>query len=528
MEQAKIPTTASVAGYDNDSSWNSNNVNDRIVSQGSIDMANMSGLTRRLSQKSQKIMDEMRQQAEIAFATETDVLSNIPPHYIRGTLPLMRKITEESREYSISIRSNSVRSHLSSQNNMLSTSAFYDSARLDRRIADFDLFLERENSVAACYHERLLEIRGVFDDFRARRVRRDAPGSMNLRDLDLEVQVACWASSNIKLFTRLLLDGDTADKSKRDLRDHLRYSEQATNSWPFQNHHEVLERLKEMASSAQEELESGSWESSVVFQRRKSVTLRKDVEATMHYFRQLLLLRYQHMTYESMDTYRPQVRFTRLKPLGMYVRWKAVQDYDVALALAEYAGVHPVELDHVFQDRLRSLLDHIEVDSGYVRDRLMDLDNIWRWVYAYNRLANNAQWGELASQFYDDREQFDAIYPGGCTYVCPEKDITQPNDKAKVYIGMAMLRGHFFSRIDSPDSYSLSRSAKHMDRRIRRAQEEFRLKREQEEQERLKKLKPRTLARLKDWAKRARGSISFNFSAEVKAKLVLDGGERRN
>ncbi|KAL8733055.1 MAG: hypothetical protein Q9181_003726 [Wetmoreana brouardii] len=525
MEQAKTPTKASVAGYDQDSSRRSNIVNDRIASQGSIDTANMSELTRRLSQKSQKIIEEMRQQAEVAFATQTDVLSNISPPYIRGTLPLMRRITEESRGYSISIRSNSVRSHLSSQNNTLSTSAFYDSARLDRRIADFDLFLERDNSVAACYHERLLEIRGVFDDFRTHRVRRDAPGSLNLRDLDLEVQVACWAYSNVKLFTRLLLDGDTADKYKRDLRDYLRYSEHSTNPKPFQDHHELLDKLKEMASSAQEQLESGSSQSSVAFQRRKSVILEKDVDATMNYLRQLLLLRYQHMAHESKDTYRPHVRFSRLKPLGMYARWKATEDYDVAFALAEYAGLHPVELDHVFQDRLRNLLDHIEVDAGYVRDRLMDLDNVWRWVYAYNRLANKAQWGELAGQLYDDREQFDAIYPGRCTYVCLEKGITQSNDKAKVFVGMVLLRGHFFSRIDSPDSYSLSRSAKQIDRRIRRAQEEFRLEREQEEQERLKRLKPRTVARLKDWAKRARGSLSFSFSAEVKAKLSLDGGK---
>lgn len=479
--------------------------------------------------KSQTIIDEMRKQAEEAFASDVDMLTYRPAHHTIASFPLMRTITEESASWCISVRSNSLRSHLNSQNNTLKPSAFYDQARLDQRIAEFDNLLERESVVHTSYRERLHEIRGVFDDFRAHRVRRDAPGSSNLQNLDLEVQVACYAQANVKTFTRLLLDSTVCGISKRDLRYFLRYSEKVVNPEPYQDHSEVLEELKESAVSVDRKLNRHPSDLPLTIRRRDSVTLEHDVAATKQYLKSMLILRYQHVPHDCKDTYCPRLNtniINRLKPLGKYLRWKMTGDRAGANVLAEYLNLHPVELEHEFRNRLRRLLRHVNVDSEYVKRRLMDIDNIWGWVYAYNPLAHNAQWDELASQFCDDRDQFDRIFSGGLRYACPEKGITTSNEKAKVYVGMAMLRGHFFGRLDNSDYYTLSSNAKSIDRRFRRDQEETRREREQEERQQNDRTNstspqkgsgftPRTTTRLRRWVKKARESVSFDFKAKL-------------
>ncbi|KAI4192552.1 MAG: hypothetical protein LQ350_008625 [Teloschistes chrysophthalmus] len=96
-------------------------------------------------------------------------------------------------------------------------------------------------------------------------------------------------------------------------------------------------------------------------------------------------------------------------------------------------------------------------------------------------MANTGRWNELAGQFFDDWQSLDDIYPGPCVYACPDMGISRSNDKARVYVGMIMLQGHFFTKFQGPAKYKLSKDAASMKKRYE--QEQSRLRQEQREEE---------------------------------------------
>ncbi|KAL8718062.1 MAG: hypothetical protein Q9225_004770 [Loekoesia sp. 1 TL-2023] len=527
--------------------------------------SNRDGRKRSLSARSLKLMKELKEKAieaeEILASVTSDDKENdassAQPHYTKRTLSperLMRTITEESRSYSISIRSNSVRSNTS--NKRKPPPGFYNPIRLNARIADFDIYLEKEDAVHTSYRERLREIRGVFDDFRSYRIRRDVPGSMNLQNLDVEVQVACLAQRNVKEFTHLLLNTTLPNEIKSMLRYYLFSSEEAARPSRERDTSNVLQEMKDIASSIERTPKANSTEILTAAPKADELTLRRDVDEVRAYLRHIFCLRYQHVPFEFRDSYRPRIDSINAKHFATYIRWQTTRDDTVASLLADDLGLHPVELDHVLQPRLENMLHKVGVDAEYVISRLMDLDNIWHWVYEYNQLAHNAQWAKLAGQFHDDREQFHKIFPGEMIHVDPERGIHESNPKALVYVEMIQIRGHFFAKIDSPTKYKLSKTAKGIDRRHRREQEM--IKQEMKEEERIRNerikleriernerytpkrgsksmeelaaargvsqerpasepsmFKPNTLNRLKGWVKRTREAVAHRTNPRV-------------
>ncbi|KAI4233123.1 MAG: hypothetical protein L6R40_007188 [Gallowayella cf. fulva] len=366
-------------------------------------------------------------------------------------------IFEERRTYSRSIRTNSVCSRTNSQRSGLS--GFLNQARLGARIMEFDEYLERENLIPVCYRERLWRIRGWFDDFRAHRIQRDVLESCHLLDLDLEVQVAHLAHANVKNFSHLLVHVNVADDIKVRIRRYLRYSESMVETRHDPNNNQVLAILKTAAEDVRKQLISHPPEQSATLVTMNDPILRRDVSELRNFLKDIFLLRYDRTTPYRLDVH-------NLKLLGEYIRWRPTKDKVVAASLAERLGLHPVELDRVLHDRLDSLLRHTDVDPEYIKARLCNLENIWHWAYAYNPLAHAAEWTKLAGHFHSDRMQFEKIFPGEMSDICPERRIYRSNTKARVKYGMISLHGHYFASIESPSVFKLSDTAKEMDRRF--------------------------------------------------------------
>ncbi|KAL8935686.1 MAG: hypothetical protein Q9211_004570 [Gyalolechia sp. 1 TL-2023] len=454
--------------------------------------SNESGCKRSLMVSRETLMKELGEKAEEAQELLTSKASGgehgVPStdtHHTKRTLRLERRlstITEESRSYSDSIRSNSVQSNTGCRRQL---PGFYNPLRLNAKIANFDSLLDKKDAVHSSYRKRLGEVRGVFDDFRCYRIRRDTPSVLNLQKLDIEVQVAQIAQRNVKESTHLLLNTNVGTEIKGMMRRYLHASEEAARPDPHRKNKEVLEEMKSFASSIARTLESTPSKLSVAVPGIDKLTARRDVEEVREYLRHIFHLRYQHVPLDHRDEYCSRTIVNRVKPLATYLRWQITGDDGVAVGLARALGLHVVELDALLRPRLENVLLLVNVDAEYVKDRLMDSEHLWHWVYEHNPLAHNAQWPKLARQFLADREQLNRIFPEEIIYSDPELGIENSNLKAMVRVGMIQLQGHYFAKIDSPDRYKLSKNAKRIDHRHRRGEE--RLRREMEESGRIRK-----------------------------------------
>ncbi|KAL8732900.1 MAG: hypothetical protein Q9166_002501 [cf. Caloplaca sp. 2 TL-2023] len=509
------------------------------------------GFRRRLSARGQQVKDEMKKaaleaQAYVGCANGSDDSSDdddgiltFTPSFTKNPLPLeplMPTITEESRSYdievkrtySITIRSNSVRSHTKAQSHELP--GFLNQARLEARIVEFDDYLEKDDSVPGCFRERLWRIRGVFEDFRAYRIRRDVSGSLYLLDLDLEVQVAYIAQANIKEFTHLLLHAYVTEDIKPKIRRYLRYSESVVKPEPDRNNNQVLAILKTAAASVNRKLGNQPPAPSAPNSIIENSTLRRDVTELRIFLQTIFLLRYEHVPYARQDRYAaPSLNVKNLRPLGKFIKWKTSKNPDVAISLAKRLDLHPMELERVLQGRLDGLLwymkEYLGVEPEYVKARLCDSDNIWRWVNGHNVLAHNAQWAILAGQFHDDRTHFHRIFLGELRYKCPERGIHRSNEKARAHFGMIVLHGHYFARLESSTDYELSKNAKEIDRRF--VQFEKRRRKVHKERQRTGRQRSNAVSvglsqaragftRVKDWIKGATDSLKRKTHAALR------------
>lgn len=419
---------------------------------------------------------------------------------------LMRTITEESRSsisYTISVRNSSLRRDREiSRSTLRKLPSFYNPLRVDAKIAEFDKYLKNPESYHDCFRERLWEIRGVFDDFRERRTPRDIEDMVHLSKLDREVQVSRHAQQNIKESTHLLLHTNHGEHMKRSLRSCLYFAEDAARPSPDRDNRQALEELKRHATVTKQKLTIETSVSYEAMSEMNEAVTKSDAIKVRCYFQKILELRYEHIPSEFREQYVARVDCSHVRPLATFLKWKATRDKAVGLALAQSLDLHPVELNHVLQPRLDRLLDEMWVDSEYVKARLLDLDNIWAWVYGYNRMAHHAEWRKLAGQFFDDQAQFERIFSGPLVYADPDRRIVRSNIKARVQLGMWQVHGHYFTRIDDPDHYELSKTAKQLDRAFRQEQE--RLRKEERERERT----AFRLGKLKDWMKRKRDKIA--------------------
>ncbi|KAL8636028.1 MAG: hypothetical protein Q9228_006534 [Teloschistes exilis] len=323
---------------------------------------------------------------------------------------------------------------------------------------------------------------GDLDDSNSWYFREDAIPLMRVQNTHLAAQVITIAQDNVKWLSYVLLHGDINDSHKPTTRDYLRYAENAVRPGPAATHQDTLDRLKSHSATVRRWLEEDLAKPIPdMVKRQASVILQRDLELTISYLQHLLLLRYQHTEKVSERVYPQLLKWERLKPLSMYLEYKRTEIRPIAVALAQYAGIHPVELDREFGGRVHRLLRTISVDSKYVESRLIELGNLWGWASAYNRMANTGRWDELAVQFFNDKRFLNDIYPGPCVHACPERGIPQSNDKARVYIGIIMLQGHFFTNLKGPTQYKLSKDAASMKQRYENEQK--RLRKEQRKQE---------------------------------------------
>ncbi|KAL9578207.1 MAG: hypothetical protein Q9212_005866 [Teloschistes hypoglaucus] len=387
---------------------------------------------------------------------------------------------------------------------------------------------------------------GEFEASNSWYFREDAIALMRVQDTHLAAQVIIVAQTNVKWLTDVLRHGNIDHNHKAAIRDYLRYAENAVNPGPAVTHQDTLDRLKTHSATVRRWLNDDPAKPTPnIVERRASVTLQRDTEVTMRYLGHLLLLRYQHIRKASERVW-PQLReWDRLKPLSMYLEYKRTENDQTAEALAQYAGIHPVELDLAFQGRVSRLLHTISVDSKYVESRLIDLGNIWGWASAYNTMANTGRWDELAGQFFDDWQSLDNIYPGPCVYACLDMGIPKSNDKARVYVGMIMMQGHFFTKFQGPARYKLSKTAASMKKSYE--QEQKRLKQEQLKEEKRHRrmvlestvsiarqgpgIVPRPMSKMKTWFKARNESIAFALKKKRPTEQELScglGNEREN
>ncbi|KAI4147169.1 MAG: hypothetical protein L6R39_003210 [Caloplaca ligustica] len=240
-------------------------------------------------------------------------------------------------------------------------------------------------------------------------------------------------------------------------------------------------------------------------------TARSDVMAVRTYLQRIFLLRYEHISADSMGDYNPRVDVSHVRPFATYLKWQATRDHDLGLKLANSLGVHPVhpfELKYVFQSRLNRMLNDVSVDPEYVKRRLLDLDNIWSWVYGYNRMARYAQWPELARQLLEDEAQFHKIFPGPVIYADPDRGIHRSNTKARVRIGMMLLQSRYFKKIISPDDYRLSKTGKRLNRMFHGEQKMIKMKEMEQERAAIERS---VLTRIKDWMKGKRDKLVLRY-----------------
>ncbi|KAL8926289.1 MAG: hypothetical protein Q9208_003011 [Pyrenodesmia sp. 3 TL-2023] len=473
------------------------------------------GVNGALSADSKKILENMKQQAQdaglINDADEENGPSAKPKHsFTKKALSQeqrMRSISEESRSslsYTLSHRSRKLMRELGiSWSVWKKQPSFYNLARVNATIAGYDAYLGNPESYHDCFRQRLEHIRMVFDNYRSRGLPRGLQELWHLQQLDREVEVSRQAQQNIREFAHLLVDVEVAEGIKRSLRKALYYAEDAAKPLPDRNSKEVLGHLKRNATSVEQMLVSSpaTLLGLAVSEADKAQT-KRDINNVRYYLQRLFQLRYEHPTWE--EDYNNWVDGNRVKPLARYLELKATGDKEVKRKLAEAHGLHPVELDHVFQPRIDRLLDEIVVNAEYVKARLLDLKNIWAWVSGYNIMAHNAEWAKLAGQFHDDQKQFNSIFPGPIVYPNPEMGIAGFNTKGRVHFGMIQIRGYYFAKIIDEDNYILSKAGRQIDRAFHKRQKMMRKELIREE-----RLRPSTLTRVKDWLKRKRAAIRF-------------------
>ncbi|KAI4199147.1 MAG: hypothetical protein LQ350_004777, partial [Teloschistes chrysophthalmus] len=196
---------------------------------------------------------------------------------------------------------------------------------------------------------------GDLDNSNSCYFRENTIALMRAQDTHVAAQVVIVAQTNVKWLTGILLHGDIDDDHKPAIRDYLRYAENAVNPGPAVTHQDTLDRLKSQSATVRRWLKDDPAKPipNIVerLERRASVTLQRDTELTMSYLQHLLLIRYQHTRKASERVYPELLKWERLKPLSMYLKYKRTEIHQIAVALAEYVGIHPVELDLEFGGR---------------------------------------------------------------------------------------------------------------------------------------------------------------------------------
>ncbi|KAL9013153.1 MAG: hypothetical protein Q9173_002127 [Seirophora scorigena] len=426
--------------------------------------------------------------------------------YVLHESRLLQTITEESRSsvsYILSVEGDGLRRDRSRLRSILrKLPSYYNPCRLDAKITELDRYLEGSDSVHTCFRERLWEIRDVFEAFRARRMGRDIPALGHLIELEREVQIAHHAQQNISEFSRLLLKENIEEHVKAAVRTGLYFAEDAATTAFDPSNREIFEELKGDLSTVEQLLRVNPPKPEPAASNPSEAVAYADAKAIQRYLEHVFALRYQHMGFS--DQYRHRFDETGVRPFTAYLQWRIRRDHAAGLAIARSQGLHPIELEKVFQPRLDRVLERLEVDAEYVKARLLDLDSIWSWVNGYNRMAQDAQWSTLAGQFLDDRAAFKKIFPGPCVYCNPNLGVLESNTKGKIHLGIIQLQGRYFTRNVSPTDFKLSETAKRIDRRF--SEEQKRLRKERFQQERIS-FKPCRLTRLKEWIERQRNTI---------------------
>ncbi|KAI4265939.1 MAG: hypothetical protein L6R35_007011, partial [Caloplaca aegaea] len=374
-------------------------------------------------------------------------------------------ITEESQStvsYIVSVEGDGLQRDLRSVLRKLPS--YYNPCRLDAKITELDRYLEENDSVYPCFRQRLREIREIFDAFRERRMERGIPALGHLIQLEREVQIARHAQQNISEFTRLLLKENIKEHVKAAVRTGLYFAEHAATTAFDPKDREVFEELKRSSCMVEQLLRVDPPKSCPATSGPSEAVANADAKVIHRYLEQIFALRYEHIGIS--DRYCPRFNVADVRPFAAYLEWRITGDKAAGLALAQSQGLHPIELEYVFQPRLDQVLGRLEVDAEYVKARLLNLYNIWSWVNGYNRMAQDGEWSTLAGQFRDDRAAFGKIFPGPLVFCNPDLGIQESNTKGRVYFGIIQLQGRYFVENRGPTQFKLSRTAKKIDRRF--------------------------------------------------------------
>ena len=200
----------------------------------------------------------------------------------------------------------------------------------------------------------------------------------------------------------------------------------------------------------------------------EQLELKYDTDTVLSYLQNFYLMRYQHPS--CVSEYRPRLDADRVRPLGYWLFHMTTGHYFFLRKLADLHGIECREVKEQYERRVERLLRSIRIDPKYLAFRLTAVDNPYALASAYNVLANDLEWDELASQFCYDRDIFDIVFPGKIERACPERGIATNNAKAAADTGMSLLRKRFFCKLRNPKNYKLSKYAKEIDKRIRKQQ----------------------------------------------------------
>ncbi|KAL8870173.1 MAG: hypothetical protein Q9174_003720 [Haloplaca sp. 1 TL-2023] len=200
----------------------------------------------------------------------------------------------------------------------------------------------------------------------------------------------------------------------------------------------------------------------------EQATLQHDTETVLSYLQNFYLMRYQHPS--CVAEYRPRLDADQVRPLGYWLFWITTRQI---FFLKKLAQLHVIELREVkqqYERRVERLLDATRIDPHFLAFRLASVDNPYGLASAYNVLANDLEWDELASQFCQDRDILDIVFPGEVEYASPARGIAFSNAKAAVETGMSLLQAQFFTKLRNPENYRLSKYAKGIEKTVREQQ----------------------------------------------------------
>ncbi|KAL8964284.1 MAG: hypothetical protein Q9183_004559 [Haloplaca sp. 2 TL-2023] len=200
----------------------------------------------------------------------------------------------------------------------------------------------------------------------------------------------------------------------------------------------------------------------------EQMKLEYDTETVLSYLQNFYLMRYQHPS--CVSEYRPRLDADRVRPLGYWLFHITTGQYYFLRKLADFHRIGCRQVTEQYERRMERLLRSIRIDPKYLAFRLTAVDNPYALASAYNVLANDLEWDELASQFCYDRDIFDIVFPGEIEHACPERGIATSNAKAAAETGMSLLHKQFFSKLQNPKNYKLSKYAKGIEKTVREQQ----------------------------------------------------------